>query len=91
MNYFLTMFFFGLLFMFSIPDVTAQYIGNVSTSASDSELEERLGTSVSKFHQISKEKKEYEQQSMLIISLIVLSFVIGYAIYHAFRHNKKGH
>lgn len=91
MNNFLTMFCFGLLFMISIPDVTAQYIGNVSTSVSDSELEERLGTSVSKFHQISTEKKEYEQQSMLIISLIVLSFVTGYAIYRAFRHNKKVH
>lgn len=91
MNYFLTVFFFGLLFMITIPDVTAQYDGNVSTSASDPELEERLGTSVSKFHQIKTEKKEYEQQSVLIIPLIVVSFVTGYAIYHAFRHNKKVH
>lgn len=90
MNYFLTMFIFGSLSMILIPDVTAQYIGNVSTNASDSELEEQLGTSVSKFHQISAEKKEYEQQSMLIVSLSVLSFVISYAIYRAFRHNKKG-
>lgn len=78
---------FGLFFTITIPDTTAQYIGN--SNSSEPILEERLGTSVSKLHQIHAEQRAYEQQIMLMVSLGTVSFVSGYAIYRAFTHNKK--